>query len=312
MATLNRSVDVLTTRSALLDAATLGLFLAMTLFTMKPAAAQTYTVLHVFTGAADGGTPKAGLTIDGRGNLYGTSSAGGNTGSNCHLISQNNGCGTVFKISPAGSGSVFTSLYRFTGQADGAPPSSRVVFGPDGSLYGTALYAGDDSCALGSGCGVVYKLSPPSSFCRTVQCAWRERPIFTFQNYQTQGENPSGDLIFDSSGNIYGTTITGGNPCYVCGTVFELTPSSGGGWTETVIYSFPGTTVYGPKSGVIQLNGNLYGTATKGGSDGGVFALLSSGSTWTEQDLYEFSFDFAENAVQGGLVSELAREKRIP
>lgn len=281
----------------------LVLLCALTLLGMTPTQAQTYSVLHNFTGGNDGATPKAGLALDRGGNLYGTTSAGGNVGSACHLFGQNNGCGTAFRLAHSGSGWTFNPLYEFMGQTDGATPSSRVVFGPDGSLYGTALYAGDDSCALGSGCGVVYKLHPPPSSCRSVLCPWQETPIFTFQDYHTQGENPSGDLIFDSLGNIYGTTITGGSPCYVCGTVFELTPSPGGGWTETLLYNFPGTTLYTPKSGVIEQGGNLYGTATGGGmGNGGVFELLSSGSGWTEKDLYAFSFDFGENAVQGGLV----------
>ena len=127
----------------------LVLLCALTLLGMTPTQAQTYSVLHNFTGGNDGATPKAGLALDRGGNLYGTTSAGGNVGSACHLFGQNNGCGTAFRLAHSGSGWTFNPLYEFMGQTDGATPSSRVVFGPDGSLYGTAFYAGDDSCAFG-------------------------------------------------------------------------------------------------------------------------------------------------------------------
>jgi hypothetical protein len=98
-----------------------------------PAQAQTFTVLHSFTGGQDGGGPMAGVTLD-AGNLYGTAFGGGNTGGDC----PSGGCGTVYKLKPSGSRWILDPLYSFHGD-DGMQPIARVVFGPDGTLYGTTL-----------------------------------------------------------------------------------------------------------------------------------------------------------------------------
>src|SRR5215471_16607685 len=104
----------------------------------NPAQAQAFTVLHNFSGP-DGANPGGALTIDRAGNFYGTTSAGGHNGTYC-----NNGCGTVFKFSRSGSGWVLIPLYRFRGysEGDGQAPLAGVVFGPNGSLYGTTNLGG--------------------------------------------------------------------------------------------------------------------------------------------------------------------------
>ena len=101
------------------------------------AQAQTYSVLHNFTGGVDGRNPSAGLTMDAAGNLYGTT-----CGANCIAGASN--AGTVFRLTKNGP---FTPLYTFRGGNDGAGPAARVIIGPNGSLYGTTIYGG------GSGCG---------------------------------------------------------------------------------------------------------------------------------------------------------------
>lgn len=103
-----------------------GLFILLATAIAAPALAQTLTVLHTFTGGEEGGAPYAGLTIDRAGNFYGTTSAGGE-----------GGYGTVFKLSHAETGWILNTLYRFQGGNDGGYPYARVVFGPDGLLYGT-------------------------------------------------------------------------------------------------------------------------------------------------------------------------------
>jgi len=280
---------------------------ALSITLAHSAQAQTYTVLYNFTGGSDGATPKTGLSMDGAGNLYGTTYTGGNTGNDCVInFLTDTGCGTVFKVAHSGSGWTFSSLYKFTGQSDGDPPSSRVVFGRDGALYGTATYGGDASCDPGyDGCGLVYRLSPQPTFCRSVLCPWLQTPVFTFHNYATQGQFPSGDLIFDAQGNLYGTTIFGGsNSCGGdgCGTVFELTPS-GGGWTENLLYAFSYPTPY-PDTGVIfDRSGRLYGTTSSlTGQPGSVFQLTNSGSGWIGNSLYVFSGTQNGYDVQAGLV----------
>src|SRR5208282_1988668 len=122
--------------------------LALAVAVTPPSQAQTYTTIYNFSTITDGNTPNAGLTIDGAGNLYGSASSGGYTGGTCY-----GGCGTVFKLSHKGSGWVFSLLYEFH-ESDGYTPQARVIFGPDGNLYGTTTYGG------ASGEGVVFRLQP--------------------------------------------------------------------------------------------------------------------------------------------------------
>ena len=249
---------------------------ALALALSHAAQAQAFTVLHTLSGGGDGADPLAGLTLDRAGNLYGTAYAGG----------INAPAGTVFKLVHAGSGWLLNPLYEFSGAGgDGANPAAGVLFGPDGSLYGTTFNGG-------SGFGTVYKLQPPLSACKTAFCYWTETVLYRFAS-APDGHQPAGNVSFDQAGNIYGTTEAGGSAGY--GTVFKLT-RSGSHWTEQVLYSFmggqDGTT---PSDGVvIDRAGNLYGTTPYGGIDacqggcGTVFELTPSGSGWTEQVLYRF------------------------
>jgi uncharacterized repeat protein (TIGR03803 family) len=192
----------------------------------------------------------------------------------------------VFKLKRSGSGWLITPLYEFSSTGSGgANPSSGVIFGPDGSLYGTASTGG-------SGFGTVYKLQPPANACKTSICYWTQTVLYRFAA-GPDGHQPTGNLIFDPAGNIYGTTQAGGALGY--GTVFELT-KSGSNWTESVLYSFAsGQDGNQPTDGVvIDHAGNLYGTTPYGGINncqggcGIVFELTPSGSGWTEQVLYRF------------------------
>ena len=259
------------------------------------ASAQTYTVLHNFGGFADGRYPMAGLTMDAGGNLYGTTRFGGNQACNA-------GCGTVFKLSRKNSSWIFSTLYKFTGAADGSEPLARVVFGPDGALYGTTSNGG--SC-----CGTVFRLTPSATICGAVSCPWHLTVVHAFSG--VDGFMPgAGDLAFDQSGNIYGTAAYGGPALSVCsggcGVVFELT-RSGGAWTENVLYSFTGQADGGrPIGGVIfDRSGNLLGTASLGGAyqppdfagAGVVFRLTPSSGGWTESVLYQFQ----DSSGDGGL-----------
>jgi uncharacterized repeat protein (TIGR03803 family) len=233
----------------------------------------TFNVLHSFTGGADGGTPTAGLTMDKAGNLYGVTGL--------------YAAGTVFKLTYKGSGWVFTPLYSFQGGNDGANPEARVTVGPDGNLYGTTAGGG------GSGWGTVFKLQPSPTACKTALCPWTETVLYRFSG-GSDGGYPLAELVFDHAGNLYGTATYGGDQnCYDgCGVVYKLTPS-GGGWTESVLYSFTGgTDGSNPEAGLIfDPAGNLYGTASGGGSNGNgtVYQLTPSGSGWTEKTIYSFT-----------------------
>src|SRR5208337_509555 len=195
------------------------------------AEAQTFAVLHSFTGAADGGYPAAGLTLDRSGNLYGTTYDGNGIG-----------YGKIFKLSHPNGGWVFTPLYSFSGGNDGANPIARVVFGPDGSLYGTTFAGGGSGCSSGDsvGCGTVFNLRPPPTRPRSVFQPWNETVLFRFTGGADGGNPGNGDLILDKAGTMYGTTGLGGiyGSCngYACGTVFQLTHSNGS-WQESVLYN---------------------------------------------------------------------------
>ncbi len=124
--------------------------------------------------------------------------------------------------------------------------------------------------------------------------------IYSFGSGSADGVVPSAALVPGSSGDLYGTTYSGGTNGY--GTAFELIPS-GSGWTEQVIHSFTGSDGAGPYAPLIQMGGNLYGTTYRGGanssasgSDGTAFELIPSGSGWNEQVIYNFAGGAADGA----------------
>jgi uncharacterized repeat protein (TIGR03803 family) len=272
----NRTNIFMARRYAATAALAIAIVFALVVVTPQAARAQTLNVLHTFSGAGDGADPSAGLTIDHAGNLYGTTIYGGGS---------NNG--TVFKLSHSGSNWVLNTLCSFTGGNDGGNPQARVIFGPDGSLYGT-------TSAGGFGDGTVFNLKPQVIACKSAICPWSETVLYRFQE-GSDGTTPEyGDLTFDQTGNLYGTTVAGGlRTCEGdCGVVFKLT-RSGSSWTESVVYSFTGGNDGGtPFSGVIfDSAGDLYGSAYYGGaqSAGTVYELIPSGSSWTEKTLTDFS-----------------------
>ena len=171
-----------------------------------------------------------------------------------------------------------------------------MVIGPDGSLYGVTQFGG------ATGHGVVYNLRPGPAACSPV-CGWEETVLYSFMG-GADGTYPTGGVLFDRAGNIYGTTndyVTG-----YYGTVWKLTPT-GGGWSKTILHSFNGPPTDGrlPDSGVISdSTGNLYGTTSEGGGtdNGTVFQLTNSGSGWTENPLYSFSNGNDGNLVYAGLI----------
>lgn len=273
--------------------ALVSLTVMATLLAAVPATqAQTFQVLYNFTGGSDGANPYDALTMDAAGNLYGTASAGGYTGGDC---ASDLGCGTVFKLSHHGAGWIFTPLYAFRGDSvlpyEAATPIAGVVFGPDGSLYGTTLAGGGGSCSyFHDGCGAVFRLVPPPTVCKAALCPWKEIVIYSVAS--NNGEEASGNVIFDATGNLYSTVEVGGQNDG--GYVFELTPSNGG-WTEQTLYSFnPLSGDCGePAAGMVFDNSsNLYGTTFAGGPNnyGCVFQLVpSGGSGWSENILLNFT-----------------------
>ena len=224
------------------------------------------TVYNFWT--RDGESPSGGLITDGKRNLFGTAGGG--------LY----GDGTIFELSPvSGGGLRNTILYNFKGGTDGNGPGP-LVFDKVGNLYGVTFEGGRTD----NDAGTVFELSP------NADGKWTESILHVFQG--PDGYYPVGTLAIDASGNLYGVTWEGGSGC--CGTVFELSPSPGGVWTETILHSFTGANGDGgnPLAGVIMDSaGNLYGTTAAGSSgDGTVFELSpGSGGVWTESLLYVFT-----------------------
>ncbi len=268
------------------------------------AAAQTETILHTFAGApSDGTAPLFGsLIMDSSGNLYGTTSVGGNgTGTDCASVTgAYAGCGTVFELSSNGSGGYTEKiLYNFNGTPDGDSPVGGLVMDAAGNLYGTTAYDGVPSSCTSAAHGSVFELSPNGSG------GYAEKIIYSFNNScspggLTDGGLPNSTLIMDSAGNLYGTT-SGGGFC-AAGTVFQLVNSSGT-WTENQLWQFEAgaagaapascfTDGAAPVGGlVMDANGDLFGTTSGGGTtnQGTVFELAKTSTGYTEAVLYNFT-----------------------
>jgi len=232
-----------------------------TLFELTPPSqkggAWTKTVLYTWPGfKGDGTGPGTEFTFDSQGNVYGYT--GGGTG----------GYGTVYKLSPpSGKGSWTESvLHDFTGGSDGGYPAGTVTLGASGVLYGVGSYSG-----VANASGVVFELSESGG-------VWRETVLHTFPAYKGDATTPFATMTIDPSGNLYGSSVGGGsNACYEgCGTIFKLSPpSGGGGWTESVLFDL-GNSGQNPNSSLVEFrNGLLYGNTTYlGASDvGSIFTL---------------------------------------
>jgi hypothetical protein len=268
-------------------------------------------------GTADGSVPAGGVVFDKEGNLYGATTGGGSV--SCAPIGYE--CGTVFELTPPtqkGGSWTETLIYQFQGEAskDGSVPTGGVIFDTTGKLYGVTAYGGTGDCVLlgiKGGCGTVYELSPPTQR----GGAWTKTILYSFQG-GNDGYFPSGNLVFDKLGNLYGATQFGGgkgNTCNQyyggnCGTVFKLRPpkQKGDAWTEKILHSFAGVAKgqrFGdganPNGGlVLDSTGAVYGTVTFGGYQEGIcdpggcgatFELgppAKKGEAWKEKVLYRF------------------------
>ncbi|HEY8697940.1 MAG TPA: choice-of-anchor tandem repeat GloVer-containing protein [Rhizomicrobium sp.] len=276
----------------------------------KSGSSFTYTQLYSFcpsSGCSDGATPVGALVLDSSGNLYGvTASGGGGCSANP------NGCGTIYKLTSSGT---LTTLYSFcpsSGCADGRGPQAGLTYvGASGgslydglsNLYGTTIAGGTNDR------GTVYKLASPAptpvesvlyNFCPSSGCS--------------DGATP-GELITDSSGDIFGVTLKGGvdgdGDGFADGVVFELAPS-GGSFTYTRLYAFCPSSGCSdgsnPNAHLVQDgSGNLYGTTNRGGNstdNGVIFKIVPNGTSSTESVLHSFctSSGCPDGAVpQGGL-----------
>jgi hypothetical protein len=233
----------------------------------QPGGTWTFTLLHEFTGGtSDGLSSEAGLVRDQWGNLYGTTLCGGYEGNpNCGSI----GCGTAFEVSPPSApGGVWTEqvIHFFGVGDDGFNPDAGLALDPKGNLYGTTYSGGKP------GGGTAFQLAPPGQS----GGAWTETVIHNFNYSSSDGAAPVATMIFDREGNLYGTTLFGGNSCeyngaaYGCGVVFKLSPrnTDGSAWRESILHFFQkrvGAARQPAASLLFDNDGNLYGTSVDGG-----------------------------------------------
>jgi uncharacterized repeat protein (TIGR03803 family) len=303
-----------------------------------------YKVLHAFTGGKDGGGLWGSLAFDTKGNLYGTTSGGGD------------GQGTVFELTPGSKGrwteAVLHSFPSFTD--DGQGPTSSLALDEEDNLYGTTAGGGNHHS------GVVFELAHDSwaesilyNFCAKPKCSdggspyaglvfdkssnlygtgyaafelspgsdgWKEVALHDFTGEHGDGEEPLAGLILDAAGNVYGTAEDGGNNSLCsggCGIVYQLTPGPDGKWAETVLHRFGSFQNDGRRPGVGALimdgSGSLYGTTTGGGafssscSCGTVFKLTpGSDGKWKETILHSFTLGTGGEGPSAGVVMDKA------
>jgi len=244
-----------------------GLFVGLALtITTSPVQAQTFSLVHTFTGESDGGSPLSGLIIDSAGNLYGTASYGGG-----------GGYGVVLKLNVNGEETV---LHNFAGGTDGAAPEGRLVRDAAGNLYGTTFAGGT------TGDGTIFEINTKG----------KETILHRFTG--ANGANPEAGLTMDAKGNLFGTTTAGG--ANGNGTVFKLGKNSKGKWEENLLYSFgQGSDGTVPVAGItLDKTGNIYGTTSAGGTYtyGTIFKLTHGKTGWTEKILHNF-----QDAADGGV-----------
>jgi uncharacterized repeat protein (TIGR03803 family) len=233
-------------------------------FELKNVAGQYQPhVLHSFRGwrFGDGANSVATLGSDAKGNLYGTTVAGG-SGTFCDV-----GCGTIFKMTLKDVYHPESVIYSFQGRADGAHPyASAMVDGATGTLYGTTMAGGTVNAYCPKGCGTVYRLAPASS-------GYAETILYRF-NGGDDGAAPLATVISDKDGNLYGTTSSGGAPCgsaQGCGTVYVLHKTARG-YVERVLYRFLSNDDGAiPEAPLLRddTTGALYGTTTLSNGLGG-------------------------------------------
>jgi uncharacterized repeat protein (TIGR03803 family) len=254
---------------------------------MSGAQAPKFKVLHTFAGGSDGVAPQGPLVPDTAGNVYGVTVEGGSD-TEC-----SGGCGTVFELVPSGTRWKEKILFNFTGAPGNyVYPAGPLVVDAKGNLYGTTGQGGGQAC----NCGEVYELARSTN--------WTQSILYSFLGGAIDGAYPNFGLVADSAGNFFVETQQGGSDGY--GTIVELTPGSGGSWTETIIYEFTnGRDGVNPYGGLtLDAAGNIYGIASGGGvySGGTVFKLSPVSGGWAETTLYAFTGGENGYPTSGGVV----------
>jgi uncharacterized repeat protein (TIGR03803 family) len=263
-----------------------------TVFRMMPRSdgSWVHMIIHTFDGS-DGASPAAGLTAV-RGAFFGTTQFGG--------TSAGQGFGTVFELTKQ-HGKTWTEqvIHRF---GEGGGPVTGVIFDSAGNLYGSTPWTSNLWCSpVGGGCGAVFQLAQSAGH------RWKAMQIYAFQ-VNPVGAILEAGLIADHSGNFYGTASSGGT--YKNGSVFELTPKTGGGWNTIALHAFARDNDGSAPVGRLTFDGagNLYGTTSGalggcyGAPCGTVFRLTPYSGGWKESVLYQFKGVPDGSSPYGGVV----------
>jgi len=267
-----------------------------TVYQLIPKATGRWTehVIKNFTNGADGAQPEGGVAFDPAGNLYATAYSGSSAA--CLYSNYGNpGCGTVIKLTPRVGGPWPSTTISNFGSTDTSFPMGGLIADSSGNYYGTGTQGGAHAA------GEVFRLSPKAGG------GWTKTALYDFTGLNGDGLYPSGNLVFDTAGNLYGTTELGGdntdycnNFYFGCGIAYELSPTASGPWKETVLFTFSSAVGGYPTAGLaFDHAGNLYGTTLQGGPGncflftsgcGSVFQLSpGAGGTWTEHTIYQFT-----------------------
>ncbi|HLY01131.1 MAG TPA: choice-of-anchor tandem repeat GloVer-containing protein [Candidatus Cybelea sp.] len=336
-----------------------------TIFDLSPSGTGwTERVLYSFKNLADGAAPYGTVTLDSSGDIYGVTMSGGNDG--CLQFFEFRGCGTAFELVRHGKNWKKRLLHTFSGGADGGHPRGNLIL-DEGTLYGTAHCGGGYSCyGSESGAGAFFALRRSGMewnfstlFAFGVKAggyptgdltprgrntiygtngagvyamsrssrsgSWHETTVYFFPEETLKlGSSPTGGLVFDAAGNIYGTTSFGGGyyapECSQgCGVVYELSPSASGSWSETVLHAFTGGSDGGvPAAGLaIDADGSVFGTTENGGDTqcngdfgcGVVFSVVPHGTASTERVLHTFEKDANDGGYPLSAVTIGARNR---
>jgi len=263
-----------------------GEFGSGTIFQLTPTPnGWQHTVLYSFTGGVDGGEPYKGVTIDWRGNLYGTAVTGGS--GSCE-----GGCGVVYKLSKSRGTWSQTVIHAFTGGDDGSGPGARVTVDRGGNVYGMTPTGGT------YGVGTIYKIRPHAG-------SWDFQVIHTFTGGADGATGSAGRMLLQL-GRLYGAATVGG--LYGSGVVFALTPTAVGEWDFRVLYSFHGQPDGSfPYGALLRASGKIYGTTYYGGENGiGVVYELSPRRVgeWDGRVIYSFQTGSDGNSPISNLVRD--------
>ena len=298
----------------------LWLAVALATSTAALAGAPRDRILYRFHTGTKVVSPDFAIATDPAGNLYGaiTDTPGASCGAD------DIGCGVVVEFSPpktSGAPYLRTTLYQFTGGADGAFPLGSLIRAADGTLIGTVTGT-SNTCGKGThGCGSIFALHPPG----TSGQPWTEETLYTFRG-GADGAFPNSIAFGTTRGTLLGTTGEGGTVCD-CGTVFQLDPPAmqGGAWTATTLHAFTGIPKHmtegdgaEPLGVVSDGHGNLLGATASGGrysggEGGGAFGTVfelspsaQAGGAWSESVLYRFGIN-EQNPVSS-LITDAAGE----